>query len=258
MLHGAVFLFPIPLASLLPDRGVVSLAGSWIAMLALETMLYVVGTAFIVLVLTKERAVRIHKDAASTDELTGLSNRRGFLGAAQVLMAREAKRNGLVSLLAFDLDHFKQINDRHGHAAGDAALRLFAAITNANLRGTDLIGRFGGEEFVALLPGNLAEATIAAERVRSAFEAVGVTVSGHRVDATVSIGVACGLPTADLFELLGSADAALYRAKHNGRNRVEGVDTTLPQPVETTEPAGEPLDLPVFATPAPVRVQEAA
>ena len=84
MLHGAVFLFPIPLASLLPaDGGVVSLASGWIAVFALETMLYVVGTAFIVLVLAKERTVRIHKDAASTDELTGLLNRRGFFDAAQ-------------------------------------------------------------------------------------------------------------------------------------------------------------------------------
>jgi diguanylate cyclase (GGDEF)-like protein len=249
MLHGAVFLFPIPLASMLPDEGVISIASGWIAMLALETLLYVVGTAFIVLVLTKERAVRIHKDAASTDELTGLLNRRGFLGAAQILMARQAKAKGLVSVLAFDLDHFKQVNDKHGHAAGDAALRLFAAITNANLRTTDLIGRFGGEEFVAMLPGNLADATIAAERVRSAFEAVGVTVSGHRMDATVSIGVASGSPHMEIFELLGCADAALYRAKHNGRNRVEGVDTNLPRPRES-DLAEETIELPIFA---PVR-----
>ena len=80
ILHGAVFLSPIPLASLLPaDGGIMGLASGWIAIFALETMLYVVGTAFIVLVLTKERSVRIHRDAASTDEMTGLLNRRGFL-----------------------------------------------------------------------------------------------------------------------------------------------------------------------------------
>src|SRR5882757_8452144 len=88
ILHGAVFLFPIPLASLLPsDGGMVSLASGWMAIFTLEVMLYVVGTAFIVLVLAKERTVRILRDAASTDELTGLLNRRGFLQAAEMLVA---------------------------------------------------------------------------------------------------------------------------------------------------------------------------
>ena len=116
ILHGAVFLFPIPLASLLPaDGGMVSLASGWIAVFALETMLYVVGTAFIVLVLAKERSVRIHRDAASTDEMTGLLNRRGFFAAAHQLVARQAKKGEPVSVLMFDLDHFKSINDRFGH-----------------------------------------------------------------------------------------------------------------------------------------------
>src|SRR5713101_5260094 len=113
ILHGAVFLLPIPLASLLPaERGIMSLASGWIALFALETMLYVVGTAFIVLVLAKERSVRIHRDAASTDELTGLLNRRGFFAAAHQLVARQAAKRAPVSVLMFDLDHFKSINDR--------------------------------------------------------------------------------------------------------------------------------------------------
>src|SRR5437667_338978 len=92
ILHGAVFLAPIPLASVLPDdRGIVSLASGWIAVFALEVMLYIVGTAFIILVLAKERAVRIHKDAAATDELTGLLNRRGFLQGAEAMVARGAQ-----------------------------------------------------------------------------------------------------------------------------------------------------------------------
>src|SRR5262245_111526 len=108
MLHGAIFLCPIPLAAVLPsDSGTVSLASGWIALFGLETMLYVVGTAFIGLAVSKERAVRIHKDAAATDPLTGLLNRRGFLEAAQLMIARQAQLHEPVSVLMFDLDHFK-------------------------------------------------------------------------------------------------------------------------------------------------------
>ena len=142
ILHGAVFLFPIPLAGLLPsDGGIVSLASGWIAVFALETMLYVVGAAFIVLVLAKERSLRIHRDAASTDELTGLLNRRGFFAATHQLVVRQAAKLEPVSVLMFDLDHFKSINDRFGHATGDEALRLFAATASANMRAADVIGQ---------------------------------------------------------------------------------------------------------------------
>src|SRR6266851_1947108 len=227
ILHGAVFLLPIPLASLLPaERGIMSLASGWIALFALETMLYVVGTAFIVLVLAKERSVRIHRDAASTDEMTGLLNRRGFFAAAHQLVARQAAKREPVSVLMFDLDHFKSINDRFGHRVGDEALRLFASTAGSNMRAADVIGRFGGEEFVAMLPGNLADAATAAERMRMAFRAAAGTVADCRLDATVSIGAASG--GIDVASLIASADAALYRAKTNGRNRVEGVQLGLP------------------------------
>jgi diguanylate cyclase (GGDEF)-like protein len=223
ILHGAVFLFPIPLASLLPaDGGIMSLASGWIAIFALETMLYVVGTAFIVLVLAKERSVRILRDAASTDEMTGLLNRRGFFAAAHQLVARQAARRAPVSVLMFDLDHFKSINDRFGHPVGDEALRLFAATASANMRAADVVGRFGGEEFVAILPGNLADATVAGERVRVAFQAAAGMVADCRLDGTVSIGAASG--GIDVAALIAAADAALYRAKAGGRNRVEVAD----------------------------------
>ncbi len=229
MLHGAVFLFPIPLASALPsDSGIASLASGWIAVFAIETMLYVVGTAFIVLVLAKERAVRIHKDAASTDELTGLLNRRGFLHAAQRLIARQAQKREPVSVLMFDLDRFKNVNDRFGHAVGDEALRVFATTATTNMRASDIVGRLGGDEFAAVVPGALADASTAAERVRLAFEAAGVALAGCPLGTTVSIGAASGALGTDVAALLASADAALYRAKANGRNRVEGVDETLP------------------------------
>jgi len=229
MLHGMVFLCPIPLASVLPNEsGIVALASGWIAVFALEVMLYIVGTAFIVLVLSKERTVRIHRDAASTDELTGLLNRRGFVAAARQLVERLAGEREPVSVLAFDLDHFKTINDRFGHATGDEALRVFAAVAGANLRATDVVGRLGGEEFVAVVRGSAADAAVAAERVRSAFQEAGATVAGRPLAATVSVGVADGHPGADIMALVAAADRALYRAKEGGRNRVELADRTQP------------------------------
>jgi diguanylate cyclase (GGDEF)-like protein len=236
MAHGAVFLCPIPLAGLLPsDGGIVTLASGWLTVFVLEIMLYAVGTAFVGLALAKERAVRIHKDAASTDDLTGLLNRRGLLEAAQMLVTRKAKENEAVSVLMFDLDHFKSINDRFGHGIGDATLRLFGATVIASMRATDLVGRFGGEEFAAVIPGTLDDALTVAERVRKAFETAAFTVAGCLVEGTVSIGAASGAHDTQLATLLASADAALYCAKSNGRNRVEaaaGAPDVLP--------AGEP------------------
>jgi len=229
MLHGLIFLSPIPLAALLPsDAGVVTLATGWIAVFVLEVMLYVVGTAFIGLTLAKERVVRIHKDAASIDDLTGLLNRRGFLQAAQTAIARRAQHGQPVSVLMFDLDRFKSINDRFGHGVGDEALRLFGTVASANMRASDIVGRLGGEEFAAVLPGTVTEAAVAADRVRTAFEAAGVSVADCLLDATVSIGAASGAPGTDIASLLANADAALYRAKANGRNRVELADDVTP------------------------------
>jgi diguanylate cyclase (GGDEF)-like protein len=182
--------------------------------------------------------VRILKDAASTDELTGLLNRRGFLNAAQQMIARQAQKREPVSALMFDLDHFKSINDRFGHGIGDAALRVFANTIAATMRASDIIGRFGGEEFVALLPGTLSDAKVVAERVRKAFAAAGATVAGHDLNATVSIGAAAAGAGTDIVALLAAADAALYRAKAQGRNRVELAPESEP-------PAEMPV---VFAT----------
>jgi len=217
MLHGSIFLFPVALASF----GVTSLATGWVTVFAIEVVLYVVGAAFIVLVLAKDRAVNRYKAAAETDPLTALFNRRGFFAAAAALMNGNKASKLPVSLLAFDLDHFKSINDRYGHKSGDAVLALFAKVVRTTMRGDDVIGRIGGEEFVAILSGGLNEACAAAERVRSAFEKAALAPEGPQIPATVSIGVACGLPTAPIDVLISRADAVLYRAKANGRNRVE-------------------------------------
>jgi diguanylate cyclase (GGDEF)-like protein len=130
-----------------------------------------------------------------------------------------------VTVLIFDIDHFKSINDRFGHPAGDEILKLFAAVVINALRITDLSGRIGGEEFAALLPCSLEEGVLAAERVREAFEASGIVdeVAGP-VDTTVSIGVAGGPAGTELEVLLAAADTALYQAKRGGRNRVEAAE----------------------------------
>jgi diguanylate cyclase (GGDEF)-like protein len=216
MLHGAIFLFPVALASL----GVRSLATGWIAVFAIEVVLYVVGAAFIVLVLAKDRTVNRYKTAAETDLLTGLLNRRGFFEATGALMAKNKPKLAPVSVLAFDLDHFKSVNDRFGHDGGDAVLKMFATVVRRTMRSSDIVGRIGGEEFLAVLSGTIAEAGIAAERVRSALEVAAVAPDSPQIPVTVSIGVAYGLPTVPVEVLIARADAALYRAKGNGRNRV--------------------------------------
>jgi len=228
LLHGMVFLTPIALTLLKPPE---ASADGWFAVVALQTLLYVVGAAFIVLVVANERTTAQYKSAAMTDPLTGICNRRAFAAAAQALIAQRARQQQPVSVLACDLDHFKSINDRFGHAVGDDALRLFAATASARIRASDVIGRLGGEEFAVIVAGGLPEATIVAERIRSAFEQAGVEISGHRANATVSIGIATAFaPQAELEVLLTRADAALYRAKSSGRNRVMSDQEPPPPP----------------------------
>ena len=221
MLHGAIFLFPVALATLSPAGETIRGLAGWVAVFAIEILLYVIGAAFLVLILAKDRTVRFYKLAATTDPLTGVLNRRGFFEAAGELM--DSNRTGMapVSLLAFDLDKFKSINDRFGHDGGDAVLEMFAQVVRKTMRASDVIGRLGGEEFVAMVSGTLAEAAIAAERVRSVFAAAEIVLEGQRIEATVSIGIACGSPLAAVETLITRADVALYRAKANGRNRIE-------------------------------------
>jgi diguanylate cyclase (GGDEF)-like protein len=222
MLHGAIFLLPVALATLTPaGEDPHSVARGWIAVFAIEILLYVVGTAFVVLILAKDRTVHAYKMAAASDPLTGLLNRRGFFEAAADIMARHRRTVAPIGVLVFDLDHFKSINDRCGHAVGDAVLQLFARVVRQTMRANDIIGRLGGEEFVAVLPGTLVDAARAAERVRAAFAAAHIMRNGQRIGATVSIGVACGPPSVAIDVLIASADSALYRAKTNGRDRVE-------------------------------------
>jgi diguanylate cyclase (GGDEF)-like protein len=220
-LHAGIFLVPLAMHELLPDGH----NGAWLTVFTLETIIYAVGTAFIVMLMVKDHHVHVYRTAASTDHLTGLLNRRALMDNATQLCTRQAKRKEPVAVLMFDLDHFKSINDRFGHALGDSVLRLFGQVARSSTRAHDLIGRFGGEEFVAIVPGGLESASKIAERVRSAFEAAGVMVDEHAIGATVSIGTAASYEAVTSIDaLIARADAALYRAKHEGRNRIHAAE----------------------------------
>ena len=193
ILHGAIFLSPILTMHFIPDGGSTTGAGagkSSFALFALLTLLYVVGTAFIVVVMAKEHAVLLHKTAAMTDPLTGLFNRRGYQEAAQRLIEMQARKGEPVTVLMFDLDHFKSINDRFGHAGRRRSPAGVRKTASSNMRGADIVGRLGGEEFSAILPGDVDIAFGVAERVRAAFDIAGEEIANITMRATVSIGAA--------------------------------------------------------------------
>jgi len=160
--------------------------------------------------------------AARFDSLTGLHNRGTFIDDFAREEARAARGGPAFSLAIFDLDRFKQVNDRYGHPAGDAVLKAFADVLRATIRPYDVVGRYGGEEFALLMPQTGKDtATRVAERVRQELEARGVTVGDRRIEVTASAGVASyGVDGADWDTLLKAADTALYEAKDAGRNRV--------------------------------------
>jgi diguanylate cyclase (GGDEF)-like protein len=221
VLHGAVLMLPIVLGDLMRAQEAVHIGSIWVAAFAAEIVLYAIGTVFIIFLLVSERTVSAHKTAASIDPLTGLLNRRGFGEATTRMIEREAKAGRPITVMIFDIDHFKSVNDRFGHAAGDDVLRVFSQVVVNSLRITDLVGRVGGEEFAALLPCSMEEALLAGERVREAFETSGVAIDDAPLQTTVSIGVAGGPAHTELEVLMASADTALYQAKRSGRNRVE-------------------------------------
>jgi diguanylate cyclase (GGDEF)-like protein len=253
MLHALFFASQIPLIWWDPaERTSSSFVSGWFAILALETLLYVIATAFIVLAMAKERSDRFYKTVASTDVLTGVANRRALLETGRRIIRRHGRQDELVAVLMCDIDHFKSINDRFGHFIGDQVIKLFADTATASLRSTDLVGRFGGEEFAAILPNSdLEDAIQVAERVRAAFETAATKIGGHPVRATVSIGVAVAGEEAPSIEaLLTRADGALYQAKRNGRNRVEvarGDSTIIPPEVAAREATGIPAPVPATA-----------
>ena len=162
-------------------------------------------------------------EMAILDTLTGLHNRRYFNTNFAALMDQAARRGRALSLMIVDIDHFKQVNDTHGHDAGDQILQTFAARMRRVIRSSDLICRLGGEEFAVLMPDTPLEiARRVAERVRDAIDSNFFTLSPGRppIPVTVSIGLAERGGDLDPERLMRRADSALYRSKGDGRNRV--------------------------------------
>ena len=172
---------------------------------------------------------------ATRDSLTGLYNRRAFEQVAQNL--RAASESGPISLILIDLDHFKAINDQHGHACGDSVLQKSAELILEGLRPVDVLGRgdsavarWGGEEFLLLLPDcSLPMAVLVAERLRQRLARLTDHSWPRHLRVTGSFGVACWRPEASLHQCIQEADEAMYRAKHAGRNRVVAGQVAKPQ-----------------------------
>ncbi len=165
-------------------------------------------------------------ELAVTDQLTGLHNRRFMTSQLRELGEAAAARDELLAVVIADIDHFKRVNDTHGHDAGDRVLKEFARRLAANVRAVDIACRYGGEEFVVIMPGaSLDEAKSVAERVRAAVRAepfkLGAAADSATLDVTVSAGVAAFDAAEDLDTLIKRADGALYDAKTGGRDRVE-------------------------------------
>jgi diguanylate cyclase (GGDEF)-like protein len=223
--HGALYLLRTPLAAMLPwlPAGNQVLESVWLSVLSFEALLFTIAIAFIMLAMAKERTEHRHKTAALIDPLTGLANRRAFLQDGEAQLSRQITDPRPTAVMLLDLDHFKTINDRFGHAIGDRVLEIFADVASGCIRRMDLLGRLGGEEFATLLIDTTRErAQIVAEDIRARFAAAAREVDGRPVAGRVSIGIVISQDAVlDLTTLLAQADHALYRAKDNGRDCVE-------------------------------------
>lgn len=231
--HMAVLGLRLPAALLTPmTTSADFFRSSTFAVMAFAAVLYTITFAFLLLSMVKERGELRHKTAALIDPLTGLANRRAFLGDAEHFIACQPQDGACLTVMLADLDRFKAINDQFGHAIGDRVLQIFADTITHALRPVDMSGRLGGEEFAFLMPGaNAIEAARIAERVRVLFAEAARKVEGLAVNATVSAGVAVATAPAQLADLIVAADGALYRAKAEGRNRVSVVDCGAGQTV---------------------------
>ncbi|MCA3255931.1 MAG: GGDEF domain-containing protein [Alphaproteobacteria bacterium] len=203
------------------EGGGESLDNNWATVMGVSSLLYVNVIGYFMLGMAKERADIANRRAALSDPLTGVGNRRGFLAAGERLLAQA--KGAPVTLLLFDLDHFKAVNDRHGHSIGDDVLVGFCDVLRAELPASAVIGRMGGEEFAVTIVGAEAgRALDIAESVRTRFARDWGVRDGLAIEATVSAGIAADpIGVTGLVTLLSRADSALYRAKAAGRDRIE-------------------------------------
>lgn len=216
LLHGLIYLVRIgslPIASGASDPQ--QMNNLPLALVMFEGVIFVVATAHLFLAMARERGDQLLMAALQVDYLTGVANRRAFTERARRLVA------GGGAALIFDLDHFKSVNDRHGHAVGDEALKLFCKVAQSHLSPPDLFGRLGGEEFAAIVPNDtLDSARRKGNAIIQHFAAEARDIAGRAVGATASAGLSFTTAAVDLDDLLAEADRALYQAKREGRNRL--------------------------------------
>lgn len=178
--------------------------------------------------------------AAARDPLTGAANRAHLEHTLEREVSLARRHGSALSLLMIDVDRFKHINDRFGHPVGDRSLAAIAACIVGRVRASDLLSRYGGEEFCVLLPRTGAGgAERLAERVRAAVEALRIPAGAETIRVTVSLGVASLAPADTAAELIAKADAALYRAKRRGRNRVSASATSTGRPAPPPRDEGD-------------------
>jgi diguanylate cyclase (GGDEF)-like protein len=220
---SAFFASRIALVGLAPyPFGALPMESSWLAAFSLVLILHTIVLAVLIVAMSRERLEREQKLKAQTDLLTGALNRHAFVAYGDRLMLRHETAGKPLCLLVFDLDQFKSLNDRFGHAGGDAILMQVVAAACENIRPGDLLFRLGGDEFCCLLPyTNMAQACEIGERVRDGIAAASMDVAGAKVKLTASIGLASAEAFGYALEvLLHEADMAVYAAKWRGRNKV--------------------------------------
>ena len=201
--------------------GAAALDPTWMGVYSVMSIAHAMLAGFLFLSMTLERREAMQRGFAMSDPLTGLLNRRAFDDFALRMSRRRAAPSDPMGLLVLDIDHFKQVNDRYGHEAGDRMLKAFAEVAEEHARATDQLFRMGGEEFCFVFPDTTLEETLEiAERVRRSFEGLVVDTLEGAASTTVSVGLAVTHQAVEMGVLLAAADAAVYEAKARGRNRV--------------------------------------
>jgi diguanylate cyclase (GGDEF)-like protein len=232
-----IFAIRIPLIGIAPfPFGAQPAQPAWLAAFNLLMFFHTMVLAVLLVAMSKERLELEQRTKAQTDPLTGALNRRAFMSRGRRLVLRHQKKHEPLCLLFIDLDHFKLLNDRHGHSSGDDVLIRFVAVVHDNIRPTDFLFRMGGEEFCCLLPYTRThEALGVAERIRRQLEATTVNAAGTPIKVTVSLGVSSTEAFGyDVDTLVRRADMAVYAAKRQGRNRI--VVATVDDPAEIRAP----------------------
>jgi len=223
------FVWVILLARLVLVAGEVPIANAAlgseraVALLIVAALLGMLSNSLGFIYMIMERAERRNFELAMQDMLTGLQNRRAIADQLAMAVARARRQGQVLSVLMMDIDHFKRVNDNYGHLAGDKVLQSVAQTLQSRLREQDQIGRFGGEEFLLILPDTSLEGALTlAEDLRAAVESSPTTWEQQTIRVTISIGVWGGLisPADTADTLVGAADTAMYRAKVGGRNQV--------------------------------------